>query len=190
MENQCTNTALLVMDMQMGILGNLPDEKKVVINKVREAIDIARQKGITILFIRLGFHNGFPEIGPDNKLFWEMKQSVNDNILPAFMELHPGLGVQEGDIIIDKKRFSAFSGNELEMILQAKSIRHLVLSGAGSSGIVLFTFCAAFDKDYQLTVLSDACADRNEETHQLLMNNVFVGRANIYTVDEWKATLL
>ncbi|PZU22539.1 MAG: isochorismatase [Chryseobacterium sp.] len=190
MENQQTNTALLVMDMQMGILGNFPDEKMEVIQKAAEAIACARQKNMPVLFVRLGFQKGFPEIGPSNKLFWEMKNSVDDSILPQFMKLHPGLGVQEGDMIINKKRVNAFSGNELEMILQAKNIRHLVLSGVATSGIVLSTFCVAFDKDYQLTVLSDACADRNEDVHQMLMNNVFAGRANVNTVEEWKGRLL
>ncbi|MEN2435842.1 cysteine hydrolase [Weeksellaceae bacterium A-14] len=190
MENQRTNTALLVMDMQMGILGNFPDDKMKVVHKAAEAIVIARKKNIPVLFVRLGFQKGLPEIGPDNKMFWQLKNSVDDSILPRFMELHPTLGVQEDDIIINKKRVNAFSGNELEMILQAKNIKHLVLSGVATSGIVLSTFCAAFDKDYQITVLSDACADRNEETHRVLMNNVFAERANVYSVEEWSLSLV
>jgi nicotinamidase-related amidase len=72
------------------------------------------------------------------------------------------------------------------MILRAKSISHLVLGGVATSGIVLSTLREAFDKDYQITVLSDACADADEETDQFLKGRIFPKQADVITIREWK----
>jgi nicotinamidase-related amidase len=52
--------------------------------------------------------------------------------------------------------------------------------------VVLSTIREAADKDYTLTVLSDCCADLNEEVHRVLMNKVFPRQADIMTLNEWK----
>ena len=43
----------------------------------------------------------------------------------------------------------------------------------------------AVDKDYQLTVLSDGCADADEEVHCVLTTKVFPRHADVITVEEW-----
>ena len=179
-------TALLVMDMQMGILARLPQQGPSMVKKVSEAIDIAREKNILVIFVRVGFQKGMPEISPDNKTFSAYKNKMDDSQLSLFMELHPALGVTENDIVVDKKRVSAFSGNALEMILRAKGISHLVLCGVATGGVVLSTLREAFDKDYILTVLSDGCADSDDEAHQFLMEKIFPKQTEVMTIDEWK----
>ena len=44
----------------------------------------------------------------------------------------------------------------------------------------------AADKDYELTVLSDGCADPNEEVHRVLMTSLFPSRGEVLAVDEWE----
>lgn len=177
-------TAILIMDMQMAILSRLPDNGKNVIAKVGAAVETARKNGILPVFVRLGFQNGMPEISPKNKLFYGLK-SMTDEQLQAFMEIHPGTGFTKQDILVNKKRVSAFSGNDLEMILQSAGIAHLVLCGIATSGIVLSTLCSAFDKDYQITILSDACEDTHTETHIHLIEEIFPKYATVTTVENW-----
>ena len=52
------------------------------------------------------------------------------------------------------------------------------------------TLREAFDKDYQLAVLSDGCADSDEEVHQVLINKIFPKQAEVMTVDDWKKKVL
>lgn len=177
-------TALLVMDLQTAMLGRLPDNGNQVVAKASEAVIAARNKGILPIFVRLGFRHGTPEISAKNKTFAALK-SMSDEQLHAFMEVHPGTGIQPTDILVNKKRVSAFSGNDLDMILQAAQIEHLVLCGISTSGIVLSTLCSAFDKDYQVTVLSDACEDMDPEMHQHLVGKLFPKHATVLTVTEW-----
>jgi nicotinamidase-related amidase len=183
MENN--QTALLVMDMQMGIVPRYTPQGDGFIKNVADAIKAAREKEVTIIFVRVGFQKKFPEISAANKLFSTLRNRLNDSTLDAYMQLHPALGMVEGDIVVNKKRVSAFSGSDLEIILRAKNISHLVLTGIATSGVVLSTLREAFDKDYQLTVLSDGCADLDEEVHQVLINKIFPKQAEVMTIDDW-----
>lgn len=179
-------TALLVMDMQVGIVGRLPKQGDEIVRRIAEAIQGARNKNIPVIFVRLGFRKGFPEISAANKMFFAMKNQLPDENLNTYMQIHPGLGLQDSDIIVEKKRVSAFSGSDLEMILQAQNISHLILTGVATSGVVLSTLCEAFDKDYQLTVLSDGCTDADAEIHEFLIQKMFRKRAEIITIKEWE----
>jgi nicotinamidase-related amidase len=73
----------------------------------------------------------------------------------------------------------------LEVVLRSFEIKHLVLSGIATSGVVLSTLREAADKDYSITVLSDCCADRDEEVHRVLTTKVFTRQADVVTVEEW-----
>src|SRR5665213_865363 len=134
---ESNTTALLVMDMQMGILGRLPQQGEAIVNKVADAIKAAREKNLLVIFVRVGFKKGLPEISPANKTFYGFKDHLKGANLGAFMQISPGLGITEDDIVVDKKRVSAFSGSDLEMILRANNISSLVLTGIATSGVVL-----------------------------------------------------
>jgi nicotinamidase-related amidase len=88
-------------------------------------------------------------------------------------------------VIIDKRRVSAFSGSDLEVLLRANSIEHIILTGFATSGVVLSTLREAADKDYQITVLHDCCGDRDEEVHRVLTTKVFPRQAEVLSVEEW-----
>jgi nicotinamidase-related amidase len=92
------------------------------------------------------------------------------------------------DLVITKRRISAFTGSDLEVILRAQKIGHLVLAGIATSGVVLSTVREAYDQDYELTVLSDLCADFDAEVHSVLINKVFPRQAGVESFDEWART--
>lgn len=93
------------------------------------------------------------------------------------------------EVVVVKRRVSAFTGSDLEVVLRASDIDHLVLSGIATSGVVLSTLREAADRDYRLTVLSDACADRDAEVHRVLTEKVFPRQADVVTVGEWVSAL-
>jgi nicotinamidase-related amidase len=90
---------------------------------------------------------------------------------------------------VTKRRVSAFAGSDLEVILRGHRIEHLVLAGIATSGVVLSTVREAADKDYRLSVLSDACADRDADVHSILTTKVFPRQAEVMTTAEWVAGL-
>ncbi|PSC77079.1 isochorismatase, partial [Mammaliicoccus sciuri] len=82
-------------------------------------------------------------------------------------------------------RLSAFTGSNLEVLLRGLQVEHLVLTGVSTSGVVLSTATEAADKDYKLTILSDAITDQDEEKHQFLLNKILTRYADIITTDLW-----
>ncbi|KAF2335492.1 cysteine hydrolase family protein [Flavobacterium daemonense] len=177
-------TALLVMDMQLGILANFPVSESIVAN-VAKAIENARNKNIDIIYVTLSFKNGAVEISPNNKVFAARRANIENIDLEQFSKIHPLLEPQKQDIRVTKRRISAFTGSELEVVLRSKGIQHLVLSGVATSGIVLSTTTEASDKDYKITILSDACADPDEEVHRVLTEKIFLRSAEVKTIEEW-----
>jgi nicotinamidase-related amidase len=177
-------TALLVMDMQMGILQNFPNTDQVV-EKIAEAITKARSNDIQVFYVTLAFRPGAPEIHPGNQVFQPFKEKLAQVSMESYSAIHPDLAPKEHDIQFHKKRFSAFTGSDLELVLRSQGINHLVLTGVATSGVVLSTLREAADKDYMLTVLTDGCADRDEEVHQVLTTKVFPRQAMVIAVAKW-----
>jgi nicotinamidase-related amidase len=184
MENNAQNTALLVMDMQAGILAMLPSAEALVGN-VGKAIANAREKKIPVIYVVVGFRQGAPEINPNNKGFSAAKERFANISMDEFMKVHADIAPQEGELTVIKRRVSAFTGSDLEVVLRSFGIKHLVLSGIATSGVVLSTIREASDKDYGLTVLADCCADGDEEVHRVLTTKVFVRQADVLTVEDW-----
>jgi len=184
MDQHRSNSALLVMDMQAGILERLTDTSLLIAN-VTKAIDHARSNGIPVIYVVVGFREGTPEISTNNKVFATSKERFASVDVNTFMMIHPGIAPQPGEVTVTKRRFSAFTGSDLEVILRAYGIQHIVLTGVSTSGVVLSTTREAADKDYRITILSDCCADGDEEVHRVLTTKVFPRQADVMTVEEW-----
>ena len=59
------------------------------------------------------------------------------------------------------------------------------MSGIATSGVVLSTLREASDKDFVLTVLSDACTDADADIHGMLTTKIFPAQAEILLTEEW-----
>jgi nicotinamidase-related amidase len=178
------NTALLVMDMQTAILGHVPDPEGLLKNMVK-AIAHARSKKIPVIYVVVGFRPGMPEISANNKGFSASKERLASVSMEEWIKIHSDVAPLADEIVVTKRRISAFTGSDLEVVLRAKGIQHMVLTGIATSGVVLSTIREASDKDYRLTVIADCCADGDEEVHHVLMTKVFPRQADILTVEEW-----
>jgi nicotinamidase-related amidase len=183
-----SRTALLIMDVQVGIVTRFAQAGD-VLTPLSTAITTARAASIPVIFVAVAFRPGYPEISPRNKSFSAIKQQLSSFSAPASMEIHPAIAPQPTDIVVTKRRVSAFSGSDLEVVLRAQDISHLVLSGIATSGVVLSTLREAADKDYLLTVLADCCLDADEEVHRVLLTKVFPRQAEVIQSSEWKTKL-
>jgi nicotinamidase-related amidase len=104
-------------------------------------------------------------------------------------QVHEALEPRPDEPVIVKRRVSAFSGSDLDVLLRAAGAGTLVLAGISTSGVVLSTLRQAADLDYRLIVLSDACADRDPEVHRVLLEKVFPRQALVTETDEWIQSL-
>jgi nicotinamidase-related amidase len=180
------NTALLVMDVQKSIVSRVQDTR--YLPRLAHAAKAARSAGIQVIHVVLGFGAGNPESNHRNKAFGALPPNAfTDNDPEA--AIHPDLAPQPGETVITKRRVSAFAGSDLELILRAGDIDHLVLTGIATSGVVLSTLRQAADLDYRLTVLSDGCYDPDPDIHQLLTDKLFPKQADVTTINNWSENL-
>ncbi len=182
--NTNQNAALLVMDVQGAIVKMLKDGTS-FFSSVNKAIQTARNNKMPVIYVVVGFRKGYPEASPNNKSFSMWKNGIMSFDTEEGIRIHTSVAPKPDDIVITKKRVSAFTGSDLEVVLRSLGIKHLVLTGIATGGVVLSTVREAADKDYILTVLSDCCADRDEEVHNLLTTKIFPRQAEVITSDEW-----
>jgi nicotinamidase-related amidase len=173
------------MDYQAGIVARVADQAASLTAAVRRAVDFAHEQSIPVFFVRVAFREGAPEISSDNQMFAALKTSMSMEENGPNTQLVDGLGRNDTDALVTKRRVSAFSGSDLDVLLRACGARSLVLCGIATGGCVLSTVRQAADLDYSLTVLSDACADADPEVHNLLITKVFPRQATVVTSAEW-----
>src|SRR3954465_8776492 len=179
------NSALLIMDIQAPMVAGLAN-REAYLRNAQLTIDAARANNIPVIYVVVGFRQDMPEFNPRSKGLRALRDS---GIAEALVNPTPVLTLTEMDIVVTRRRLSAFTGSDLELILRAKNTDHPVLAGISTSGVVLATLREAVDKDYVLTVLSDLCADRDEEVHRVLTEKVFPRHADVLSSTEWLSTL-
>jgi len=167
------------------MVGGLANKEE-YLQEIQLTIDAARANNIPVIYAVVGFRPNMPEFNPRSKGLQGMR---NAGVADALVNPTPVLTLTETDVVVTRSRVSAFAGSDLEIILRAKNIDHLVLTGISTSGVVLSTLREAVDKDYILTVLSDLCADRDEEVQRVLTEKVFPRHADVLSSTEWLGTL-
>ncbi|MCJ1329572.1 hypothetical protein MMC10_006252 [Thelotrema lepadinum] len=180
-----SKTAFLTLDLQPCIfaLAAVPDY--VLANAVK-SVEFARRKGTQVIHIGIAFSEGYPELdgivegggkeakareGRNEWQLWASMKSLSTCLLhQPSTQPHPSL-VQPTDSVVFRSRGSAFSrptltgdpsSPTLASLLEERGIKHLVLAGVATSGIVLSTVREAWDKDFAITVLGDGCWDPDE----------------------------
>ena len=181
------NEALLVMDMQVGIVDRLGDRADDILANVGAALSAAREHGLAVVFVRVAFRDGAPEISSNNKAFSSAPLSQSLGETNPATQIHPALAPRDGEVLVTKRRVSAFAGSDLDVVLRSLGVGSLVLTGLATSGVVLSTTRQAADLDFRLTILRDACADADDEVHRVLTEKVFPRQATVVTTAEWVA---
>jgi nicotinamidase-related amidase len=131
------------------------------------------------------FREGSPDLSRRNRTFGNRRDTQHE----AEIRTHPGVAPTADEIVVVKKRVSAFTGSALEIASRSANIDSLVLCGISTAGVVLSTLRQAADLDHVLTVLFDGCADPDPEVHELLMAKVFPAQAQVLSVEQWARSL-
>jgi nicotinamidase-related amidase len=183
-----TSTALLVMDLQEGIVKRFGDAAS-YLDGLSAAVAAARGAGVSVIYVVVGFRPGYPEVSDRNTSFAAIAGTGRFTDSDPDSRIHPQVAPEPGDVIVTKRRVSAFAGSDLDVVLRAGGVEHLVLAGIATSGVVLSTVRQAADLDYRITVLSDGCADGDPEVHRVLTEKVFPRQAEVTTLADWTARL-
>ncbi len=177
-------SALLVMDFQTAVVEMVAIDKDALLARTAKLIEATRKAGMRVIYVVVGFRDGYPEVSPRNQSFGPIRESGRFAAGSAGTEPHSAVGPKPGDVVVTKHRVSAFAGTDLDMILRANGIETLVLAGIATSGVVLSTVRHAADADYRMVVVEDCCADRDPEVHRVLAEKVFARQATVERAEE------
>lgn len=75
--------------------------------------------------------------------------------------LHSGLQVEPGDIVLEKPRFGAFHGTDLELILRSRGVDSVIITGIATNICAESTAREANVRDFRVFFTSDGTATRD-----------------------------
>ncbi|MFB7778302.1 cysteine hydrolase family protein [Streptomyces bauhiniae] len=179
-----TSSALLVMDVQRDVV-DLADDGSGYLPRLRGAIDGARAAGIPVIYVVMGLRPGDPEVSTRSRVMANVLRAGLFTEGAPGSEIHPGIAPRPGDVVVTKRRGSAFSGSDLDLVLRARDVDNLVLTGIATSAVVLSTLWHAVDLDLGVTVLADGCLDTDPEVHRMLVERLFPQWADVVTIEDW-----
>lgn len=134
-------TALLVIDIQKGLIAEKPYQLETFLAKAKSLIDQARKRDITVIYVRHQDEALIP-----GSTAWQ----IEDEIRP-----------EKTDIIIDKSYNSAFKETKLEEILKELQVEQLIVIGMATNYCIDTTIKVAFEKGYEIIVPKGATTTSN-----------------------------
>ena len=96
--------ALLIMDVQPEIVARLDDDG--LLQRVAAAARAARSAGIRVIYVKVGFREGYPEIGRSSPTFSRVA-SLGGFIEGQSSTVHPAVAPEAGDIVLSTLRQAA-----------------------------------------------------------------------------------
>jgi nicotinamidase-related amidase len=155
--------ALLVYDMQVGVVGQLADGPQ-VIEAVRRVLDAARGAGVRVYFTR---HMTLPTelmgiFQLRTAMAWQRKDRVEDVVSPFLrdtpgFEIVPELAPLASEAVFDKLSMSAFEGTPLEFALRDALVTAFAIVGVAMEVGIEPTVRHGADRGLIPVVVTDAC---------------------------------
>jgi nicotinamidase-related amidase len=155
------NTALLVVDVQNGVVeGN--HERDAVVSNVANLVDMARSERVPVVWVQ----------HLDEDL---VKGSDNWRIVP---ELAP----DDAEPLIEKRYGDSFEDTDLEVVLSGLGVGRLVVVGAQTDACIRSTLHGALTRGYDATLVSDAHTTEDQTAWGAPPPDQVIAHTNLY----WK----
>jgi nicotinamidase-related amidase len=139
-----TDTALVVIDAQIGVVGEAYHHDEVLSN-IQLLLDRARSSGTPVLYVQ---HNERGGMEPG---------------MPSW-QIHPAVTPREGEPVIQKESPDSFHETRLQEELEARGIKRLIITGGQTQYCVDTTVRRAVAQDYDVLLASDAHTTEDSET--------------------------
>jgi nicotinamidase-related amidase len=129
-------TALIVIDVQNGVVDGTPRRDDVVAN-INDLVGQARAQDVPVIWVQ---HND-PDGLPRGSAEWE---------------LAPELSRADSEPLVHKNYGDSFEATELESVLAEREVGRLIVTGAESDACIRSTLHGAFTRGYDVTLVGDA----------------------------------
>ena len=162
--------ALIVIDIQAGTfveqevraIAHMPGYAERMAS-ARVAIDKARASRIPVIFVQEVHRPDLVDFGRELDGSESIHCLEND---PRTAVAAEQTGFRDSDYLIRKRRYSAFFGTDLEILLRGLKADTLLLCGGLTDVCVHYTFVDAHQSDYYCRVIEDCVAGSSKEAHE------------------------
>jgi len=154
------NTALLVIDVQKGVVGHAYNRDAVVTN-IASLVADARAAGVPVVWVQHSDDGGL-QMGSPN---WEYVEELT---------------MGEGEPLVHKKFGDSFEATELEELLADRGVGTLVVTGAQTDQCVRSTIHGAFTRGYDVTLVSDAHTTEDLSEWGAPTPDLVIAHTNLY----------
>lgn len=183
-------TALLAIDLQVDFLspdgyfarkGYDPSPLRAVIPAIKTLTDAARSAGVRVIWTRQGYRADLADVTPYDR--WRnaragipLAAGDGASLLRGSegYDIVPELTPDAPDFVVDKTANGAFYETDLDLILRAQGITHLIFTGCTTDVCVHTTLREANDRKYQCLLVEDGCASGDAYAHQAAVHMVTV----------------
>lgn len=155
-------TALINVDMQNCFVEGAPisaPDGRAVLDRINRLAAVCRRAGVLVVHTS----NVFRPDGSNLGILGEINPPVRAGMLnkgAASAALHPDLVVDARDILLEKPRFGAFHGTDLELILRSRGLDSVIISGIATNVCCETTAREATVRDFRVFFLSDGTATK------------------------------
>jgi nicotinamidase-related amidase len=158
------NAALIVIDLQKGIVG-MPTATPAdtIVERAAELAAAFRKTNHEVVWVRV------TALAPGRTDAGTPKMAFPD----GWDQLVHELNRQQGDHVVEKQRWGAFVGTDLDEILKSKGVTQVFMAGIATSAGVESTARSAYDLGYNVVFITDAMTDRSEESHKYCVETLF-----------------
>jgi len=155
---------LLVIDMLVDFLNDWePDRKKRLVSSINELVGIMRRFSHPVIWVRQEFE-------PDLRdAFAEMRaKGIHITIkgTPG-CEILSELAVAPSDVVIVKKRYSAFYGTNLDETIARLGPDAIILAGINTHACIRTTAIDAYQRDWPVILAADCVDSYDQEHHEI-----------------------
>ena len=163
--------ALIVIDIQKSTfidqstersIPNMPDYRARM-TEARKLVDAAHEANIPVVFIQEVHRPDLVDFGRELDGSETVHCLADD---PRTEIAKEEMGWKAGDYEVPKRRYSAFFGTDLEILLRGLKAETLILCGGLTDVCVHYTFVDAHQSDYFCRVVEDCVAGSGLEAHE------------------------
>jgi nicotinamidase-related amidase len=156
------------------------------VEATRRVLDVAREKGVPVIFTTIGFEPS----GKDGGLWLEKAPALRDLELGGrWVEIDPRLDRRDDEPIVLKKGASGFFGTNLASILVSQGVDTVILCGATTSGCVRATAIDLLQYGWPTLVPRECVGDRAQAPHDANLFDIQAKYADVVPVEEALAYL-
>ena len=178
------NSALLVIDIQQEDFKDMNESnfyapEWTCIRNAKRVLDIFRKEKVPVIQIKEVHRPDMVDFGRE----LDGAEDIHCIETSPYTDYAKLTYPIEGEYLISKRRYSAFFGTDLEILLRGLHVDTLYLIGGLTDVCIHYTAVDAHQRDYRIRVITDAVAGSSEEAHNYALKAIqYLQRDALVTV--------